>query len=291
MSLEFMNWGPIGADGCPLKSKRGETFKAFVNSLVSLGYRVDYRVLNAANYGAPTTRKRFILQAVRGKNKIAWPAESHTKDADMFATERWVPARDIIDWDIHGKSIFNRKKPLADNTIRRIETGIKKYWGEWAEPFLLIMKGASNVQNINKPIPALTTKQYVGLIEPFILHQMSGMNGIPIDKPLPTVTTRCGHALIEPFLLKYYGSGANAEIIGEPLDTITTKDRFALVEGSRYSLDIRFRMLKPHELAAATSFPKDYVFSGTGADKVKQIGNAVPPKLAEALINAALKVA
>lgn len=354
---EFMNWGPLGANKKILKYSKGRTFNAFIKAMESLGYRVDHRILKAANYGVPTTRKRLIIQAVRGKNKIAWPEESHTQDADMFAGKRWIPAKDIIDWDIMGKSIFNRKKPLAENTIRRIETGIKKYWGEWAEPFLIILRGTSNVSDINKPLPTITaggihagliepfltrynggddrnhsinepmpvldcsnrygiiepfvfasghtssndrsksindplstivTKAEHCLVEPLILHQMNGMNCIPIDKPLPTITTRCGHALIEPFLFKYYGSGANVESIGKPLGTVTTKDRFALIEGCKYSLDIRFRMLKWHELAAATSFPKDYFFSGNQSDKVKQIGNAVPPKMAKAIIAAGL---
>jgi DNA (cytosine-5)-methyltransferase 1 len=387
---EFLDWGPLGASGKPLKSKKGQTFIAFVTALESLGYRVDWRIMNAANYGAPTTRRRVILQAVRGKNKIAWPAETHTQEPDMFASERWVPAKDIIDWNVKSKSIFNRKKPLAENTLKRIETGIKKYWGEWAEPFLVILRGQSKTREINQPLPTVScggihagivepffTKHYgtgttcdmknplptvtaggvnFGLVEPFltrynggedrnhsinepvpvldcsnrygvvepfimatghtsskdrsksiheplstvvtkaehclveplILHQMSGVDCVSIHKPLPTITTRCGHALVEPFLLKYYSSGENAESIGKPLGTVTTKDRFALVEGCKYTLDIRFRMLKWHELAAATSFPKDYKFSGNSTQKVKQIGNAVPPIMAKAIIAAGL---
>ncbi len=311
---EFVNWGPIGVNGKPLKSKKGKLFESFLNDLKNLGYKVDYMILNAADFGAPTTRKRLIIQAVRGKNKIKWAEPTHSNQPSLFGAKKWVAAKEIIDWNFKGKSIAERKKPLAENTLKRIETGMRKYWGEWAEPFVKVLRGQTNLakinnsqiepfiiatgqtssrdrsSSINQPISTVVTKQEHCLIEPLILHQMSGVNCVQIDNPVPTITTKCGHGLIEPFLIKYYGNETGGENINDPLDTITTKERFALVEGDFVQLDIRFRMLQPHELAAAQSFPKEYQFAGGKVAAVKQIGNAVPPKLAEALIKAALAV-
>ena len=258
---EFRTWGPLGSKGKPLKSRRGDTYRAFLTALDSLGYRVEDRVLNAADYGDATTRKRLFIQAVRGRRAVTWPEPTHAK-AGAGGLEPWRPARDIIDWRLPGRSIFGRKRPLAANTLRRIATGIKKFWGPLAEPFLVMLYGTNDARSV--------------------------------ERPLPTVTSHGAGAVVEPFLTKFYGTGG-AVPVGEPLGTVTTKDRFALVEpgvveldGERYALDIRFRMLQPHELAAAMSFPDAYAFAGTKDQKVKQIGNAVPVETARALCHVVL---
>lgn len=125
----------------------------------------------------------------------------------------------------------------------------------------------------------------LALIEPFVIGQQSGAVPRPVSEPLPTISTAGAIALVEPFLVKYYGTGT-AQPVSEPLDTVTTKPRFGLVEPTR--LGIRFRMLQPHELAAAMSFPAGYQFAGTKADQVKQIGNAVPVRTAAALVKGLL---
>ena len=225
--------------------------------------------MNAADFGAPTDRKRLIIQAVRGRGKIVWPEPTHAKDPGIFGEKPWRPAREIIDWNIHGKSIFTRKKPLAANTIRRIEAGIRKYWGEWAEPFIVILRGTKESQCL--------------------------ASARRIDEPLPTIATAGAISIVEPFMVKFYGNEHGAESINAPIGTITTKDRFGLVrgylvnyKGEQYLLDIRFRMLQPHELAKGMGFPSDYKFVGNKKDQVKQIGNAVSPNLSEALIYSAL---
>jgi len=330
---EFVNWGPIGANGQPMKSKRGATFRAFITALKSLGYKVSWQILNAANYGDPTTRHRFFLLARRGNRRVVWPDTTHCMNGEptLFnpGLKPWVSAKDIIDWHIKGESIFKRKRPLAEATINRIAAGLKKFGGKSAGPFLVMLYGSNNVRSVDKPLPTVTAGgQHIGLCEPFILPHPHGSNigevlkntparsvdrplqsitaksgnyiGLVepfitilkgqskvrgIDKPLPTVTTNSHLCLCEPFLIKYNGQG-KAKSINEPLDTITTKDRFGLVETAE--LDIRFRMLQPHELAAAMSFDHDYEFKGTKADRVRQIGNAVPVRTAKALCEALL---
>lgn len=318
---EFQTWGPLGVNGRPLKSKRGATFQAFVTALSSLGYRVDYRVLNAADYGDPTTRRRFFLIARRGNKKIRWPEPTHTQDGgrDLFGqTKPWVPAREIIDWSLPGESIFNRKRPLAEKTMARIEYGLDKFGGRdflvkffgtsrvadidspapavtaggmhlgICQPFLTVYKGQSKSMSIDKPIPTLTTMESISLCQPFLVPQHAGAPGQnrvrSVDMPVPTLTTTGAERLVQPFLIKYFGTG-KAQGVDQPLDTVTTRDRFGLIEvfEKHPALDIRMRMLQPHELAAAQGFPVGYRFAGNKGQVVKQIGNAVPRRTARAL--------
>ena len=333
--IEFLEWGPIDSKGHPMASKKGETFRAFVAALESLGYHVDWQAMNAADFGAPTSRVRLIIQAVRGRGKIVWPEPTHAKEPGMFGEKPWRSAREIIDWSIPGKSIFARKKPLAENTIRRIESGIRKYWGDWAEPFLAILRGTKDSQcrasvrrlneplptvsaggvhagivepflvrynggddrhhSINEPVPVLDCSNRYGMVEPLFIPQQSAGTVKPVSNPLPTVAAAGAISIVEPFMVKFYGNEHGAESLNDPIDTICTKDRFGLVRGylvevngARYVLDIRFRMLQPHELAKGMGFPADYKFAGKKKDQVKQIGNAVSPNLSEALIYSAL---
>lgn len=288
---EFLNWGPLGTNGQLLKSGKGETFSAFINAIKSLGYRVDWRILCAADYGDPTTRERLFIQAVRGKKRIQWPEPTHFQSESLFELKRWIPARKIIDWNISGESIFNRKKELSENTLKRIEAGIQRYWGKYKEPFLVKLRGTSESHikssafMIEKPLPTVTTAgNHFGLVEPFMVIARGQSKVRAISDPVPTVTSSgAGHiGLIEPFIIQYYGNG-DARSINNPLDTVTTKDRFALINGEICDFDIRFRMLQPHELAAAQGFPKDYILTGNKTEQVKQIGNAVPVNTARAL--------
>jgi DNA (cytosine-5)-methyltransferase 1 len=137
---EFQDYGPLGADGRPMKSKKGETFQAFVKGLESLDYRVEYRVLNAADFGDATTRKRLFMLCRRpAHRKIIWPLPSHTRipeAGDLFQSDLkpWVAAKKIIDWSIEGESIFNRKRPLKKTTLERIAAGLRKFCGAAAAP-------------------------------------------------------------------------------------------------------------------------------------------------------------
>jgi DNA (cytosine-5)-methyltransferase 1 len=504
---EFRTWGPLGANGRPLKSRKGETYKALLNAMRSLGYTVEDRILNAADYGDPTTRERLFIRARRGRKKIIWPRQTHSRDgaSDLFGTtKKWRAAREIIDWNLQGQSIFNRKKPLSPNTMRRIAAGLRKFSGIDLEPFLVKMYGTSDAASVDSPAPTVSAQgghlavaqpfilpkrgrygnnkprpvdapfQTVvphhgagGLVQPFVIPQQSkgfarstdkplptiagkgaismvqpymirtdctggkraGVRGVdkpaatimstnglavvepfitefhgdkggkprvkPVDDPLPTQTTeprfglaqpflmsaggpevgprsiedpantvltrdhmavvqpfivgaggpsgqghpkpvtepmgtvigenhkavvepylvhvnhgekvpgesverrvkpvtdpmptvtaaRRGMALAEPFLIQYNGT-ADAKSVDDPMGTLTSKPRFALViviKGQQYLLDIRFRMFTWRELAAAQGFPKDYKFTGNQGTIVKQIGNAVPVGLAQAL--------
>ena len=287
---EFVTWGPLGKDNRPIPSRKGEFFGMFVNAIRALGYTVDWRFCNAADFGAPTTRTRFFLQAVRDGKKIVWPKETHAKASrieqdGLFSDRRqsWIPASRIIDWSIPCEAIDDRKKPLVEATMRRILRGMEKYWGEDAKPFLCRYNGGEDrVYSIAEPVPVLDTSNRYGLVQPLIV-ELRGKSGCrPASEPLSTVSTSGAHHAL---VMEYYGNGVCHDPEKDPLPVVTTMERFALIEAKR---DVRlgFRMLQPHELSAAQSFPKDYIFTGSKADVVKQIGNAVCPKMAQALVGA-----
>ncbi|MEN6623620.1 MAG: DNA cytosine methyltransferase [Smithella sp.] len=360
---EFRDWGPTNAYGKPIKNRKGETYQAFLAALRSMNYTVEDRVINAADYGDPTSRHRLFIMAKRGNKKIVWPKASYTENMnpDLFGEDLkpYRTAREIIDWDLHGESIFKRKRPLAPATLARIAAGLRKYGGKNAEPFLVMLYGSNDARSVDRPMPTITASgQHIGLCRPFLIPQQSKGaprdidNPVPtictkgaialvepfivryhgnhkgkndaeqrtheldkplptldtsnryalcepfiaimkgqskardVDSPLPTITTNPHLYLCEPFITKYYGCGNGAASINEPLDTITTRDRFGLVEpctDGETVYDICFRMLQPHELAAAMSFDKDYQFTGNKGDQIKQIGNAVPVRTATAL--------
>ncbi len=282
---EFLTWGPLDSKTQrPIEEEKGKFFRAFVHNLKDLGYAVDWRICCAADYGAPTTRRRLFVQATKGRKRIVWPTPTHQKiekgELQFFAP--WVPASEIIDWSIPCPPTDERKRPLAPATMRRILNGIQTYWGEFAEPFLVRYNGGDNRHHsIHEPVPTLDTSNRYGLVQPLIA-EMYGTGGCkPVERTLGTVTcSGAHHALVQPLIMEYYGNG-RCRPVTEPLGTVTCKERFALVRPE--DCRIGFRMLQPHELAKAQSFPDWYKFTGSKTDVVKQIGNAVCPKVAEAL--------
>jgi DNA (cytosine-5)-methyltransferase 1 len=288
---EFLSWGPLNSSGQLIKNKKGHTFQAFITAMVSLGYTVDWKILCAADYGDPTTRRRLFIQAVKGHKKILWPQISHMDGVNLMGYQQWVPARDIIDWTIPGTSIFDRKKPLAEATLKRIAVGIEKYWSDYAKPFLAILHGASTVKSIDDPLTTVACSgAHHALIEPLVLEYYGNGKTDSVKKPLGTVTTKDRFALLEPFMVKCCHGGFDATrrtmSISDPVPTLTCSNENALIHN--IGLDIRFRMLKNHELKRAQGFPDDYIITGNSTEQTKQIGNAVPVNTAKALALAAI---
>jgi DNA (cytosine-5)-methyltransferase 1 len=313
---EFKTWGPLTKDGYPDKDKKGETFNQFVAALKRLGYKVDWRELRACDYGAPTIRKRFFLVARRDGKPIVWPKVTHgnsnSLEVNAGLLKPWKTAADIINWEIPCPSIFDRKKPLSENTLIRIARGLKKFVVESKDPF--ICKGSpsfisqyytqqndeSRCYGLDEPLNTIPTANRFALITAFISKYYGGFYegaGSEMLEPLATITTKERHALVTAFLVKYYGTDIG-QAIDTPLHTITTKDRFGLIKikGEDYRIvDIGMRMLEPHELFKAQGFPEDYIidkdFEGKPYPKTAQVarcGNAVPPPFAEALVRANL---
>ncbi len=232
---EFQSWGPLSSNGRPIKRKKGELFKAFITSLRAMNYNVEYRVLNAADYGDPTTRKRLFILARKGR-RIIFPRITYTKGGSMTIlgkTKKWRSAREIIDWNIEGKSIFERKKPLSPNTMRRIITGLRKFSGKELEPFIVKMYGNSNAGSVEDPVPTITTNPKVGVCKPFLVEYYGNGYSKSVDEPLPTLTTKDRLGIAEPFILRFTQSGGGdgcVQSVDDPLATVMTKQELAVCE-------------------------------------------------------------
>jgi DNA (cytosine-5)-methyltransferase 1 len=231
---EFQMWGPLNLKtGLPIKRRQGEYFLAWINALRGAGFKVEWKVLNAANFGDATTRERFFLMARSDGKRITWPTPTHSRKgsdgADLLghATERWRAARDIIDWSIAGKSIFDRKRPLSPKTLARIYAGAVKF--KWPDPFLVILRNHMDAQSVDGPVPAICAGgMHIGLAEPIVFQMNQGgdrKRDIRSDAaPLWTVTaTGTDLGLAEPvaFTLSNSSNGA-ARSVDDPLMTITT---------------------------------------------------------------------
>nr|WP_263629255.1 DNA cytosine methyltransferase [Bacillus licheniformis] len=313
---EFQTWGPLTKDGLPDPKKKGSTFRSFVKALQRQGYKVEWKELRACDYGAPTIRKRLFLIARRDGRPIVWPKPTHgdPKSATVKKgmLKPWRTAAEIMDWSIETPSIFNRKKPLSENTLRRIARGIQRFVIESKKPFVVGDHGSSLIQmgygdpegrrvlDLKKPLGTITAGGNKFAIATSHLIKLRGTckDGQPVTNPMPTVTAGGLHVgEVRAFLTKYYGSDIG-QSLDNPLHTVTTKDRFGLVtiKGENYQIaDIGMRMLQPHELFAAQGFPSDYVIdrdiNGVKYSKAKQVercGNAVPPPFVEHLVRANL---
>lgn len=222
---EFQFWGPVDPlTGKPIKERKGEYFRAWVAAIESLGFVVEWRVLNAADYGDATTRRRFFLMARSDGKPIVWPEPTHAKEP-TGKLKKWRPARDIIDWDQPGASIFTRKRPLAPKTIARIMAGAKKFG--WPEAFLVILRRHMDAMNVDGPLPTITANgTHIALAEtraeplaldrqvdsssagdrtdptakPFVLGQQGGAVARDAEEPLPTIATAGFIRLFEPTL-------------------------------------------------------------------------------------------
>jgi DNA (cytosine-5)-methyltransferase 1 len=280
----WMKWGPVGANGRPIKSRQGETFKALLRAIEALYYSVEFKVLCAADYGDATTRPRLFVLGRKGRKAIEWPEPTHGERTTSLLRELkpWRAAREIIDWSIPSRSIFGRPKPLSRKTLARFAEGLRRFSGG---AFTLSQAAGGAPRAVSQPLPTLTTDGAVRVVEPMIVTLRKHATVRSVAEPLTAITGSGNHhVLVEAFIACYYGTD-NLHPVSRPLPTITTKDRFALVEPviiDGQMLDVRSRMLEPHELAAATSLDA-YNFAGTKTEIKKQIGNAVPGELARAL--------
>lgn len=358
---EFVDWGPLNKDGKPIEKLKGSCFRSWVAAIEARNYAVEWRVVNCADYGDATSRRRFFLKAVRkGCGKIRWPEPTHAENPqpDLFGNtpQKWRGVRECLDLSDTGTSIFNRKKPLAKNTLRRIMVGLRKYNGldfqmdmlgsdkgdgsrvrpltaplppqhaggnrsAVVRPFIVKLRHNENAEDVDAPLSTVTTSgahhmlcqpliidhtkngkakptdkplgvqhchDRYSLLTPYIMNNNENNVPRPLDKPLVTLTTGNHAYLCQPLVL---GRDACAQCrpADRPMPTLTTggamRGIFPVLEDGRI-IDIRIRMLKPSELAAAHSFPPDYVLTGNRGEQVKQIGNSVPVMTAAAMCEA-----
>lgn len=229
---EFMTWGPV-RKGKPVKSKQGQTFKKFVEQLQALGYKVEYRVLKACDYGAPTIRKRFYLIARCDGLPIVWPEPTHGTEKGL---KPYRTAADCINWSIPCPSIFGRKKELAVNTQCRIARGLDKFVIKNPKPFIMQMNFENTAQDIDKPLSTQTTinKHFVvdPKLSPYIMSNNTNNAQHSVKEPLPTVTTGNRNFVCAPTLVQYHTETSAKETRGQdlrqPIQTIDASPRYGL---------------------------------------------------------------
>ena len=256
---EFQTWGPV-RKGKPVKSKAGQTFRKWKQQLSNLGYTIDHRELVAADYGAPTTRKRFVLVARCDGMPIVWPEPTHgPRDSEAVKAGKllpWRSAAEIIDWTIPGYSIFDSKqaimerygakvvRPLAENTMRRVIRGVDKFTIRSGNPFVvehnhggvcaanLIQYHTEQTENVRAaglgaPINTVDASNRYGLTCANLVEYYG--NGVPLDisEPMHTATSHDREAMVSAHIQKYFG-GVVEEDAREPLPTVTTADHNAM---------------------------------------------------------------
>ena len=259
---EFVTWGPLDKNGAIVKEKKGQTFLRWKATLRNLGYEVEHRELVAADYGVPTTRKRFFLVARCDGLPIAWPQRTHAprKKARELHLKPWRSAAECIDWTLPCPSIFERKRPLAEMTMRRIARGIMRYVINAAEPFIVTCNHAGatgGLRSADEPMRTVTgSRDANGVVIPHVTKFRSGATGSEVGDPMPTITAGGGnperpagaaHALglVPAYMVrcahgeesasgKRWGEGT--EPMEAPLPTVTASKDFALISPSLVSI-------------------------------------------------------
>lgn len=239
---EIQQWGPLDKKGYPIKEKKGQEYKKFIFQMRSIGYEFDSRELVAADYGAPTTRKRWYAIFRRDGKEIMWPEPTHSKDGSG-GLKKWVPVHTVLDFSDLGNSIFGRKKPLAPNTMKRIARGLEKFVFNNEEPFIVQVNHGGDAfrgQNLHEPMPTITQKHGFGkvtpVITPYMLRNNTGAIGNDVRNPLLTITTGGTgghHGLISPILIQYHSETKSGESrsqsVKKPVRTIDTSNRYGLI--------------------------------------------------------------
>ena len=252
---EFKTWGPLNRGHHPIKAKQGKTFEKFVQQLTDLGYEVQFKELVAADYGAPTMRKRFFMIARCDGKPIVWPEPTHGP-ADSEAVKAgllkpYVGAYTQIDFSRPCPSIFDTSeeikekygiravRPLAQKTMDRIARGLKKFVLDNPEPFIIQCNhgGERRPNDIREPMPTITGKHGYGIVEPYMVQ--IGQTGFTKDRskdvrePLTTIVSKNEHCLISPTLIQYHSEtskdGVRGQTIEDPIMTVDSSNRYGLV--------------------------------------------------------------
>ena len=240
---EFMSWGDMDEHGHPISKDKGRCYEKWKRNVKRYGYDFDWRILNAADYGAYTTRKRFFgIFAKRGL-PIVFPEPTHCKDgkSDMFGKlEKWKPVKEVLNFSDEGESIFCRKKPLAEKTLERIYAGLIKFVAGGKDAFIvkynsMSRTGRYQAPSVDEPCPVVATQGRLALAKVNFVHSSfvsayygNGHNH-SVEQPAPTVTTKDRLALVNTSFLCSYNFKDTGKNINLPCPTLLTKDRLALV--------------------------------------------------------------
>jgi DNA (cytosine-5)-methyltransferase 1 len=293
---EFLKWGPLDAFDNPIKSLEGTTYEAWVNEVKALnsGYEVDHKILNAADYGGYTTRKRLFILFSKDASKIVWPVVTHFKGSS------YKPVKDLLDFSDTGNCIFTRKKPLAEATLGRIYHGLKTH----KKQYLITYYGTGkNHQSVEEPSPTVTTKDRISIVTPFVLRDFTKGYLGSVEEPSGTLLTVPKINVVTAHLLNPQWGNSTGKSIEEPsftliarMDkapplivqtvvgtvsvTISSTDSFYTKKIKQHMIDneidkVTIRSLNIPELLQIQGFPKDYTLIGTQTEQKKYIGNSV----------------
>lgn len=234
---EFMSWGAVDENGRPVSKDRGNLYLRWVRNVKRYGYDFGHRILNAADYGAYTSRKRFFGIFARKGLPIVFPEPTHSRTGQtgLFGqTGKWRPVREVLDLENEGESIFGRKKPLSEKTLERIYAGLIKFVAGGKEAFMIKYNSVNRKTgkycppSLDDPCPTVACQNRLALAKvSFLSKQFSGApydKNIPVDAPAGTITTKDHHA----FVTVQYGNGYNLPL-NRPAPTLTTKDKLSIV--------------------------------------------------------------
>ena len=310
---EFLEWGPL-VDGKPDKARSGDDFRRWVSQQENEGYALDWRTLDAADYGVPQHRLRLWLVGRRDGDPIRWPEPTHGPGR----THPWRPASEVIDWSLPMLSIFatpsqarawarqhgrrTPRRPLAAATQRRLAAGLVRFVLQDPQPFVSKFYGTSIGHSLQVPLSTISSQgNHHALILPWLAKHYTGAVGSSVREPLSTITAVDHHSLcgaldgegdperVVAWVTKWYGNSGPGASPRAPLPTVTAREGLGLavaVIRERRIVDVLMRMLAPRELLLGQSFPADYQLIGTQRQKVAAIGNAAPPAMVEAILRA-----
>ena len=305
---EFMSWGDLDDNGKPISKDAGRCYNKWVGDVCGYGYHFDHRILNSADYGAYTSRRRFFGIFAKGNLPIVFPEATHCKEGatGLFGRmNRWKPVREVLDFTDEGESIFGRQKPLVEATLERIYAGLIKFVAGGKEAFLIKWNSMSRKGVYHAPTVTTNPKHQLVTCKPWIMNTNFKNTGSSIDEPSQVITAnRKWHYLMNPqggsvdkpcFTLiarmdkmpPYLIETEQGEvaIISDENDSPAMRKikEFMALYGI---IDIKMRMLRIPELKRIMGFPSDYVLVGTQADQKKFIGNAVEVNMARVLCEA-----
>jgi DNA (cytosine-5)-methyltransferase 1 len=300
---EFKTWGPLNRRHHPIRAKQGKTFERFVQQLRELGYEVEFRELIAADYGAPTMRKRFFMIARCDGKPIVWPEPTHgpadSEEVKAGLLKPYVGAYTQLDFSLPCPSIFDtaeeiKKKygiravrPLAPKTMDRIARGLKKFVLDNPEPFIIQCNhgGERRPNDIREPMPTITGKHGYGIVEPYMVQCKYNNEAQDVQKPIGTLTTVGSHLLVEPYMVQIGQTGFTkdrSKDVREPLTTIVSKNEHCLISPTLIQYhsetaqgEVRGQTIKDpimtvdgsNRYGLVTSFLSKFYKSGIGQDE------------------------
>ena len=251
---EFQDWGRLDEKNRPDPRYKGETFRRFVGQLEKLGYHVEYRLLRACDYGAPTIRKRFFLIARCDGQKIVWPEPTHAApdsiEVQMGSKKPWIPVSEVLDFSLPCPSIFASSeeimeqygiravRPLSENTMKRIARGLMKFVVNNPKPFIVSIgqtgfAGDGRQHSIDEPLRTVVSKAEHCVCAPVLMRNNENAVGSDAREPIGTITTGGHHMLIAPSMIQYHSEQSEdvrGQTVDKPIMTVDSSNRYGLVE-------------------------------------------------------------